>query len=182
LFLVSGAPLALLSSQESARTLCIQTYNRSTASDQEISEMQITAAAVFSRARFRIIWVHCFPASVELVQNLECKGRGDGTNISLTVIDKWRGAKRQVMGAATLGTGRATVYYQRVRAMADVSGNRVSAGKLLGYAAAHEIAHLILGSSDHSAMGILKATWSSDDFRDMGQEHFWLAGELSRVP
>jgi hypothetical protein len=182
LFLAGSVCITLLSSQERARTLSIHIYNRSTASEEEVSEMQTTAAAVFSRARFRVVWLHCLSASGELAQTPECNRQSDSTNISLTIINKWPGARSHDLGATTLGTGRATVYYQRVQLLAYMSDGRVSAGKLLGYAAAHEFAHLILGSSAHSAKGIFKATWSADDFRDMEENHFWFLGEFNRVP
>jgi hypothetical protein len=85
------------------------------------------------------------------------------------------------MGAAMLGTGRATVYYHRAQVLARMAEYRISTGKILGYIASHEIGHLILQSSNHSAKGVLKRAWSRDEFRDMSQSQFWFAGEFSHL-
>jgi hypothetical protein len=45
---------------------------------------------------------------------------------------------------------------------------------VLAYAAVHEIGHLLLGDQAHTPMGLMKAHWDKDDFRDMKQNrmHF----------
>jgi len=53
----------------------------------------------------------------------------------------------------------ATVYVDRVAAMARASG--VDAGTLLGRVAAHEIGHLLLGTSAHRTSGLMRAQWST---------------------
>jgi hypothetical protein len=38
-------------------------------------------------------------------------------------------------------------------------------GTILGAAMAHEIGHVLLGSNEHSRMGIMKACWGPLEFR-----------------
>jgi hypothetical protein len=55
----------------------------------------------------------------------------------------------------------ATVYADRVQAMAALAG--VDHGELLGRVIAHEIAHLLIGTNDHSARGLMRGGWKASE-------------------
>lgn len=55
------------------------------------------------------------------------------------------------------------VFYDRV--LDSVCPNSLQA--LLGHVLAHEIVHMLQGTSVHSAIGIMKEHWNSQDFADM---------------
>ena len=79
------------------------------------------------------------------------------------------------MGVALVeeqGRVYASVFYQRVADVAE--SGKISTGKVLGHAIAHEIGHLLLGSNSHSPAGLMKADWKSGDLKllDMGRLHF----------
>jgi hypothetical protein len=57
----------------------------------------------------------------------------------------------------------ATVLADAVRAMAARTG--ADTGTLLGRVIAHELGHLLLGSSTHSEAGLMRARWHDDDLR-----------------
>jgi hypothetical protein len=60
----------------------------------------------------------------------------------------------------------ATIYVDRVDTFAYCAG--VDKGTLLGRAIAHEIGHLMLGTTTHAEHGLMRATWKSDELhRDM---------------
>jgi hypothetical protein len=60
------------------------------------------------------------------------------------------------------GTGTlATVFADRVQAMAALAG--VDQGELLGRVIAHEIAHLLVGTHDHSARGLMRGEWRASE-------------------
>jgi hypothetical protein len=63
-------------------------------------------------------------------------------------------------GAAVL----ATVYFDRVDRVARAA--RMETATLLGYAVAHEIAHLLLASSAHSPRGLMRSIWRHDELRN----------------
>ena len=63
-------------------------------------------------------------------------------------------------GAGTL----ATIYGDRVRVVAARTG--VVAATLLGRAFAHEIGHLLLGTSRHTTAGLMRALWSDRELRN----------------
>ncbi len=55
----------------------------------------------------------------------------------------------------------ATVYADRVQAMAAIAG--VDPGELLGRVIAHEIAHLLIGTHDHSRRGLMRGEWRASE-------------------
>jgi hypothetical protein len=57
----------------------------------------------------------------------------------------------------------ATVYLDRVEWLAQASATDTSV--LLGRAIAHEIGHLLLGSTEHTSRGVMRAVWSSRTLR-----------------
>ena len=176
LFLLSVSQVGVCFARISEQTLTIHLYNQSAASEQELTDLQRTVSEVFSHTSFTVFWVSLSSEVDSRVRRVEQSASRD---IYLTIVDRCTGADSHTMGAATLGTGRATVYYRRAQVLARMADCRVSAGKIMGYAGAHEIAHLILHSPRHSATGVLKSTWSLDDFRCMSQSRFWFVGEFS---
>jgi hypothetical protein len=65
---------------------------------------------------------------------------------------------------ARLGA-QATIFSERVERLAAVES--LSPVVLLGYAIAHEIGHVLLRSSNHSATGIMRPVWTRSDFHWM---------------
>jgi hypothetical protein len=57
----------------------------------------------------------------------------------------------------------ATVYADRVADLAELAG--VDAGRLLGRAMAHEVAHLLLGTTHHASVGLMRGTWTTGELR-----------------
>lgn len=175
-FLLSDSQMRASCARISEQTFSIYLYNQSAASEQELSDLQRTVNEVFNHISFTIFWVQSLSVRRSAKEGFEQSANPD---ISLTIVDSWAGVDHHIMGAATLGTGRATVYYRRAQVLARMAECRVSTGQILGFVSSHEIAHLILHSSDHSAKGVLKGAWSLDDFHAMSQSHFWFAGEFS---
>jgi hypothetical protein len=68
-----------------------------------------------------------------------------------------------LVDSPTRGGVLATVYLDRVAWTA--AGCEVDAAMLLGLTMAHEIGHLLLGTGEHTATGLMRASWSCDDLR-----------------
>jgi hypothetical protein len=68
----------------------------------------------------------------------------------------------------------ATIYVDRVTALADASASSVAT--LLGYAIAHEIGHLLLGTNSHGLRGLMRPLWSRDEVR-RGRASDWMFTE-----
>lgn len=74
---------------------------------------------------------------------------------------------RPIMGAASPSRGDRTgaiyVFYDRVADMA--SWRRTDMALLMGMVIAHEIGHLLLRHSGHSAEGLMRGVWDADDIQ-----------------
>jgi hypothetical protein len=56
-----------------------------------------------------------------------------------------------------------TVYCDRTKSVARAAG--VDERRVLGYAIAHELGHLLLDTPGHSASGLMRAWWSAAELR-----------------
>jgi hypothetical protein len=72
------------------------------------------------------------------------------------------------------GGSLATVYADRVRAMAQRAG--ADAAQLLGRTMAHEVGHLLLGTNEHASHGLMRASWSSAELRRNRATQWLFAG------
>ena len=61
---------------------------------------------------------------------------------------------------------RIVIFYDRVDPL--LRGHNAPAATILGYVLAHEIAHVLQGIARHSEMGIMRARWTDNDFKQMG--------------
>jgi hypothetical protein len=57
----------------------------------------------------------------------------------------------------------ATVLADRIADLAQLAGG--DAGRLLGRAIAHEVAHLLLGTTRHASVGLMRGTWTTGELR-----------------
>ena len=71
----------------------------------------------------------------------------------------------------------ATIFLERVEWLARISGADVE--ELTGLAIAHEISHLLLGSPTHTARGLMRARWTTDEIR-AGRPSDWQLGRRER--
>jgi len=94
------------------------------------------------------------------------------------LIIRPKASRPRMMGNA-LGDSRGTggtafVYHERVLHVARARDLEVA--RVLAYAMAHEMGHLLLPYPSHSIAGIMQADWDGHDFRDMA------AGSLAFTP
>jgi len=61
-----------------------------------------------------------------------------------------------------------------IRAIAEQTSTDVSI--LLGRAIAHEIGHLLLGSSRHAGAGLMRAFWSQEELQGLKPVHWLFTG------
>jgi hypothetical protein len=76
-----------------------------------------------------------------------------------------RHREKPVMGAAVVtdqGTQIAYVYYRQIESQARQYD--VSVTMILASAISHEVAHLLLPGARHSPDGLMRASWTRDDF------------------
>jgi hypothetical protein len=91
----------------------------------------------------------------------------------------------QTLGDALLDTGSgsgvlATIYVDRVEWLANQAGTDSRA--LLGRAIAHELGHLLLASTAHGPVGLMRALWSHEEVRrSLPSDWSFAPGELAVI-
>ena len=115
------------------------------------------AAEIFARAEVEIGWVHCparcgrAPSPDQLILRMT-RSPATAVGVGSSLIDP-------VLQAGRL----ATVYVDQVDAMARRSNtDRVA---ILSRAIAHEIGHLLLGTTEHTRSGLMRGIWTAEELR-----------------
>jgi hypothetical protein len=136
---------------------------RSTQIDDGALELALgVARATFAAAGIQVAWTLCEPG--------EC---GTPPSPAERLIRLVRVPRRQrhllrCLGDALIdpqqgGGALATVYVDQVLDVARRA--RIDHGTLLGHTIAHEIGHLLLGSTAHGASGLMREVWSRNELR-----------------
>ena len=100
----------------------------------------------------------------------DCRGTADRPVLVLRILPQAM-AERLARDNASLGFAQngdaatpgfvASVFYHRVESLAVELG--CARAVILGYAMAHEIGHLLLGTSSHSPQGIMRGQWTEKE-------------------
>lgn len=118
---------------------------------------------------------------------LEWDGAADRAAIRIVLLPYETGdlrrAEKTVMGAAVRtanGNAVAYVFYRRVHLEAE--RYEVSTSLVLACAIAHELGHLLLPERAHALSGLMRASWSRDEFQraEQGQLRF-LPDDVARI-
>lgn len=122
---------------------------------------------IFSTTGIQAHWLNC-PLSPGRAQNAAiCPRSWLWTDLLLRVIPLATADRSNNSLGFSLPSSEggivAVIFYDRVEELtkAGVAG----AGQILGYAVAHEIGHLLLGSIIHSCTGIMSSPWSREDLK-----------------
>jgi hypothetical protein len=153
--------------------LVVRTYNTYRMSSGNLRIAQDSAAAILKDVGIDVRWLDCggkniepigesprcgqTPASNEVLLRIQAKGPVGGTqNVSMG----FSMVSRRPEGHAPI---LSSVFADIVALVARDVG--VDARRLLGYAVAHEIGHLLLNSPRHSNAGLMRELWSSSELQ-----------------
>jgi hypothetical protein len=137
------------------------------------------AREIFRRAGVETVWPNCSP-KLEKVEPRSCYF-SDTTHLTLKICPHAMNAQVRnridVLGTAypdEKGAGYfAYVFYDRIQELAQRRG---LGHALLADVMAHEIGHLLLGSTSHSEGGIMCAHWNDEELRNVAE------GAMSFIP
>ena len=156
--------------------VAIRTYNYAALSGAQLSESRAEAAHIFRQAGIVLEWIECrVPGGQDGAACTE--PLLVGRDLMLRLVDRTPspGERIVALGESMIdreqrGGVLMTVDVFPVRAIAE----RASAAffLLLGRAIAHEIGHLLLGSSEHPRLGLMRALWSHDELRGARPAHW----------
>ena len=151
--------------------LVVRTYDSAGLSARMLERAHDSAGVTLASIGIEPIWRPCHASG--------CISRPKPHEVEVRLVKSTPLSERGSLGFAAVDIDEragtlATVYVDRVEALARQSG--VDMGVLLGRAVAHEIGHLILGTTGHAPFGLMRATWKSDELRrDMPLD--WLFSE-----
>ena len=154
---------------EAAPTLTVRVY-RTSVRPSEFRTASERAGRVLLAAGIGVAWVQCFPGDqaplsancqrplsqseviVQPIHATDANSARHPESLGFSLIDVQAGA----------GTV-ATVYTDRVAMLARKAG--VERLDVLAWAMAHEIGHLLLGTSRHAARGLMRERWTRAEMR-----------------
>lgn len=173
-FMLSFSACAASESAWSKPDVTLQVCDYARVSRGGLTQAERTVSRFLTRAGLEVQVLRCWSGS-ELHTSATCLKSPEGITLILRVLPGRAPSCPGRLGVS-VGTILATIYYQRAIQLAAErpASERVPASQILGFAAAHEIAHLLL--IPHSPGGIMRANWSPKDLESMS------AGDLNFTP
>ena len=162
------------SNARAAEPVVIRSYNLSSVPTGELTEARETLQATLRAASIDLVWRDCV--------NGGCEEPLGARDLIVRIVAAPRGVGLDELGYSMVDLQErvgtlATVYSDRVALLAERA--RVDAGKVLGRAVAHEVGHMLLGTSQHSATGLMRARWLDREVRrDFGPDWTWSRDEI----
>lgn len=142
--IVLGVRVAGAAEPGQPRTIHLEMKNQAAAEDNMVARAQLEVTRIFAEAGVTIRWTDTGPRfTVSIVPQVLGYAR----------------ARSPVMGVAVreVGGGTAQIFLKQVRNFSRE--HRVDVGVLLAYVIAHELGHLLLPGTPHSATGLMRADW-----------------------
>ena len=154
----------------------IKTYNYAAMSAQYLDAAKSEAAHIFKKAGISLLWIECLVSGAASGEHCTEPLR-PGRDLMLRLVDRAPATDERIvaLGESMLdreqrGGVLMTVDLFPVRAVAARAGTNIAT--LLGRAIAHEVGHLLLGSAEHSRLGLMRALWSHDELRGLKPAHW----------
>jgi hypothetical protein len=172
-----AAVLTLTASQttRAAEPLSIRIYDTLHNSAATLASARAVAGAILAAGGVdTVTWRDCSTGCADPVNPAR------GRELLVRIVRAPAGVQAGSLGCAVIdlkiGAGTlATIYGDRVSLVAARAG--VAEATLLGRAMAHEIGHLLLGTSRHTTAGLMRAQWSDRELRNNAAGD-WTLGKL----
>jgi hypothetical protein len=148
--------------------IVVRTYDRSAAL-KDLEAAFAGTATILEEAGIGVTWVHCDVVFVQRVAN-PCLAPLAANEVAIRFVRLPHAAAQDLvtLGDSLVDTrlrvgSLATIYVDRVATLA--SRCQVEMQTLLARAVAHEIGHLLLGTTAHASTGLMRAAWSQAAIR-----------------
>lgn len=145
--------------------LIVRIYNTFGVASHDMAAARAVAEAILKDAAIATVWRSCALSGLASEPAAApCGGLVGPDELIVRVVGAGPTAGVETLGYSFVDLERkrgslATVFADRVARLSPHLG--VDSGTLLGRAMAHEIAHLLLGTADHSRRGLMRADWSA---------------------
>jgi hypothetical protein len=146
------------------------------------AEMKRETSRILLDAGVELEWVEC-EIGDKPVNVVQCSAPAAAVRVMVQLLPGTNAKNPRMTGRAIIerGTGvYASVYLERVAQLAREANWGFA--DLLGHAVAHELGHLLLGTSAHSPAGVMRARWETEDLRRLSHHGLvFLPGQLEAV-
>jgi hypothetical protein len=160
-----------------AHRVSVRVYDMAGIGVATTSTALATAEAALRSASIAVDWHNCaVPAAtapcvtpptnvyvVRIVRTADARGRGPQP-LGEALVD-------MTTGSAAF----ATIYFQRVHHLSRSAG--ADEARVLGYAIAHELGHLLMASHVHSDQGLMRPQWRERDLRRLRHADWQFSAE-----
>jgi hypothetical protein len=140
--------------------LVVHVYDTTGTSASELELARVDAGQMLTAIGIEPIWRPCHASP--------CIGRPKPHDVAVRIVKSGPWSQPGSLGFSTIDVKQqagtlATIYADRVEALAADAG--VERGGLLGRVIAHEIGHLLLGTTRHARHGLMRAVWLTTELR-----------------
>jgi hypothetical protein len=153
-----------------ALLVVIRTYDGFGVPGRDLETARAIASDTLRAAGVEAAWTTCEAGTTGFDPMQErCRALPEAAEVIVRIV----GEADNLEGTIVLGNALvdkraghgvlATLFATRVAKMADQAG--IDRGTLLGRAIAHELGHLLLGTSEHRPSGLMRARWTLDELR-----------------
>jgi hypothetical protein len=150
-----------------APAITVRAFNYAGIPPDAMARAEHEVIRIFSTTGIQAHWLNCPLSPATALNTSICPGAWHWTDLLLRLIPLATSDRSNNSLGFSLPSSEggivAVIFYDRVEELtkAGVAG----AGQILGYAAAHEVGHLLLGSTIHSSAGIMSSPWSREDVK-----------------
>ena len=151
-------------------TITLHVYDYAQVEEKELARARDEVSWVLERVGIEANWLNCPVPGMERQNAQECRSTAGA--LVLRILPRAM-AERAARDKGSLGfaqladdgepTYEVSVFYHRVERLSVEL--RCARGVILGYALAHEIGHLLLGTNSHALNGIMRAHWTEEELR-----------------
>jgi len=174
---IGVAPVWAREAAEIATPITISVYDDAGIGLATMQEAEEVSSAVFARTGIAVRWLNCGVNGELTHVSAECGRARFPANLQLRFLRTPRDLRPDTFGISYLNANGEGCYSQVfVEPVAHLRGQfAIGMGTLLGHVATHELAHLLLGSNSHSALGIMQAHWGPKELEsaNMGSLRFF---------
>jgi len=173
--------------ERSRRQLQVRIYDYAHVSPESLAEAKSVASSIFQKIGVEILWLdHASGGNPDQAIH---NGQSSYPQLQLRILNLQMAERlpvnKHMTGLTFQGTGGqvgrvANIFYNRVEELAR--SKTCSKGAILAHAAAHEIAHLLLGNVDHSPAGLMKAQLGHKELQSAARGHLvFLESEAEQI-
>ncbi len=155
-------------------TITIWVYNYTGVAKKTLAQAEGEIDRILVKAGVDIEWVSCPVSEKEMINNSLCQERMSSLTLGLVILSNFadrhgRKSRATPLGAAELFAGGHDSHYVYVNyetILDPMHQGRLTTYELLAVTVSHELGHILLRSSSHSADGLMQARLQKKDLED----------------